>query len=167
MRKFVWALLMVVSVGLVVGGAVEAKAGSKIAYLCTLPGTGFVEQICTMNPDGSGAVAITNFSSGTFPGGFSWSPDGSRIAFGRGANQSFIIDSDGSNLVEVFPSIPLETDGFDPFWSPELPAQVSAISVGGTYALVFMMGVMAALMMVNRQDRRQGFRPEQDGRLIG
>ena len=50
---------------------------------------------------------------------------------------------------------PGDNDGFPIAWSPELPAQVSAISVGGTYALVFMMGVMATLMMVNRQDRRQ------------
>ena len=61
------------------------------------------------------------------------------------------MNADGSNQTRL-----TNNPAWDarPAWSPELPAQVSAISVGGTYALVFMMGVMAALMMVKRQ--RQG-----------
>jgi len=73
-----------------------------------------------------------------------------------------VMEADGSNPVQLTTGT---TSAGTPAWSPELPAQVSAISVGGTYALVFMMGVMAALMMVKRQ--RQGMGPDQDGRLIG
>ena len=49
-------------------------------------------------------------------------------------------------------------------WSPELPAQVSAISVGATYALVFMMGMMAAhMMMVNLDSQAWKLTSDQDG----
>ena len=152
MRKLVWALLLV---SMIIGiGAQEAQAGSKIAFEGKLDPVLDNGQVFVMDSNGSN---LTNISDNAFfEGNPSWSPDGSKIAFYSdrdGTMDIYVMDPDGSNVTRLTTGIAGDNDGFPIAWSPELPAQVSAISVGGTYALVFMMGVLAALMMVKRQQR--------------
>lgn len=70
-------------------------------------------RIHRVNTDGSGAVALT---AGPEDGAPVWSPDGSRIAFGRsGAAEPgvYVMNADGSNAAR------LTSAGRDPAWSPD------------------------------------------------
>jgi PKD repeat protein len=68
------------------------------------------------NSDGGGLVQLTD---GPNDHGPAWSPDGSRIAFGRSPAETgltsavFVMNADGSNVVQ------LTTLGSDPTWSPD------------------------------------------------
>ena len=71
--------------------------------------------IWTMNADGSAAVQLTSASE--FDTKPQWSPDGSKIAFQRGSDQSaaiFVMNADGSNQHRVSPG-----EGNSPAWSPD------------------------------------------------
>ena len=146
-RKAFWVL---VTVGLVVGGGVSsAGAASKIFFTATPP-TGD-RDVYSMNPDGSDVTNLTNapLFADRHP---AVSPDGSRVAFHRSVNGNgniYVMEIDGTNVTQVtdYTALGLTFIDDDIEWSPELPAQVAAISDGGTYALVFMMGVLAALML--------------------
>jgi Tol biopolymer transport system component len=73
--------------------------------------------IMSMNAaDGSGVVGL---GSGYNP---DWSPDGTRIAFSRsGGTQSdiYVMNVDGSNVVNITAGVPGLDDDYDPAWSPD------------------------------------------------
>lgn len=82
-----------------------------------------IRDLYAINVDGTGLVQLTDTSeiNESMP---AWSPDGRRIAFAAVENQAdgsprqdiFLMDSDGSNLIQ------LTTDpggDFDPSWSPD------------------------------------------------
>lgn len=93
--------------------------GKHIAFTST---QGNNSQIYVMNSDGSHIIQLTN--TGNFGNGYpSWSPDGKHIVFvsdrgeiesGKGKSDIYVMDSDGSN------SIQLTNNGlynYDPKWS--------------------------------------------------
>jgi RNA polymerase sigma factor (sigma-70 family) len=95
--------------------------GSKVAfYKCPehMDEQNKWAELVVTNADGTGPVTI---ATGTFvcntdvgaPGGFSWSPDSTRIVFYRDVDPSglYIANADGSNLRYL-------TVGFSPGWSP-------------------------------------------------
>jgi Tol biopolymer transport system component len=68
-----------------------------------------------MNPDGSGQHRVPNTDGGEYP---SWSPDGKRVAFNSnltGDHVMYIVDVDGSNLVDLS-SV---GEGWQVQWSPD------------------------------------------------
>ena len=146
-----FVFLMTVSAG-------SAAAASKIVYVCdtqTDPSApGDIEEICTMNPDGSGSTQVTSFQDSEFDiDGLTWSPDGSQIGFFGGmvlqaADTFYVVDSDGSNLVSVVPAIPFNKKLE---WSPELPASVASVSPFGQFVIVFLLGGASALWMTKRR----------------
>ena len=77
--------------------------------------------IHTMNPDGSGVNQLTQTGSGfsdRFP---TWSPDGTRIAFGRitfavNKSQIYIMNADGSNATRITNN---SANDRQPAWSPD------------------------------------------------
>jgi TolB protein len=87
--------------------------GGMIAFTSNRDG---VNNIFTMWSDGSNQRKITNGEEGDYDA--SWSPDGSRIAFAPivGDQEIFIMNSDGSNPVNISNS-PTSADN-RPFWSP-------------------------------------------------
>jgi Tol biopolymer transport system component len=95
--------------------------GSKIAYaspgeiLCP-PGQGLqCSGLSIMNADGSGQHRVPNADGGEYP---SWSPDGKRIAFNSnltGDHVMYIVDVDGSNLVDLS----AVGEGWQVDWSPD------------------------------------------------
>jgi hypothetical protein len=93
--------------------------GSKAAfYKCPDQlGADLWAELVVTNPDGSGLVRL---ASGAFvcnsdvdePGGFSWSPDSTRIVFrDRDPSGLYVADADGSNRQYL-------AEGFYPQWSP-------------------------------------------------
>ena len=151
MWKFVvyfFVFLMTVSAG-------SAMAASKIAYVCNVGSIPAIEEICTMNPDGSGLTQVTSFQDSQLDiDGVTWSPDGSQIGFFGGgltvhADTFYVVDSDGSNLVSVVPAIPFHYQSME--WSPELPASVASFSPFGQFVIVFMLGGASALWMTKRR----------------
>jgi Tol biopolymer transport system component len=98
--------------------------GKRLAFVAKNPGKN-EENIFTMEPDATGnqaniAVQITHFSGGLVPiDELAWSPDGTKIAFARGANSRErpvdVVNSDGSSAsaLEVTPA------GTHPTWSPD------------------------------------------------
>jgi len=95
--------------------------GSKIAYsspgtiLCP-PGRGLeCTGLAIMNADGSGQHRVPNTVGGEYP---TWSPDGKRIAFNSnmtGEHVMYIVDPDGSNLVDLS----AVGEGWQVDWSPD------------------------------------------------
>lgn len=69
--------------------------------------------IYVLKNDGTGATAIT--SGASVDRAPSWSPDGTRIAFGRTAEGIFVVNADGSGLVKLTS----EGSDSDPDWSPD------------------------------------------------
>jgi Tol biopolymer transport system component len=83
-------------------------------------------QIYTMNADGSDQRNLTNDPTGHYANPV-WSPDGSRIAFGRhipgttGLDEIYTMNADGSNKVNLTNNLansPMVGD-FTPAWSPD------------------------------------------------
>ena len=91
--------------------------GSKIAFSMEVGDIHdeqpeFFVDLWIMNPDGSGAMKLTNTGAWADYGRVAaWSPDGSRIAVALGGIQ--VINRDGTGSVRVAP------DGSDPTWSPD------------------------------------------------
>src|SRR5215210_3639491 len=67
--------------------------------------------IYTMKADGSGQINLTN-TGGTYECP-TWSPDGSRIAYGRGS-RVWIMNADGSNKTQITNDV-----ANCPSWSPD------------------------------------------------
>ncbi len=85
--------------------------GDKIAFMCRLAGN----QICLINPDGSGLQQLTSLGSNEDP---AWSPDGRHLAFTStrmGRRDIFVMHADGTEQTR------LTTTGLEnylPDWSP-------------------------------------------------
>jgi len=90
--------------------------GGRIAFLrWAEPGKA---DIYIVKPDGTDERRLTDVSSGI--SGFSWSPDGQKMAFASdrdGVSKIYVVDAEGSNLH----ALTGETDGAYPAWSPRLP----------------------------------------------
>jgi len=90
----------------------------QIAFLSSRDNPEFVSDIYLMNIDGSGLSEITD-SSGLIQG-FTWSPDGQRLAFQSdrdGEDEIYVVNADGSGLLQL-----TDEEGFsarNPAWSPD------------------------------------------------
>jgi Tol biopolymer transport system component len=94
------------------GWAVWKPGGAKLAFDSTRADpdptdSEAINDIFTMNPDGSGVVKLTD--SKYFDANAGWSPDGKRIAFDsdrrnhHGRQEIYVMDADGSNVSRVTP----------------------------------------------------------------
>jgi TolB protein len=74
-----------------------------------------------MDADGSNQINLTNGSGG----GYVWSPDGSKIAFGS-ESDIWVMNADGSNKINLTnkPGVYWETE-----WSPD-GSKIAFVSVG-------------------------------------
>jgi Tol biopolymer transport system component len=77
--------------------------------------------IYTINPDGSGITQLTPSGSGTFDRLPAWSPDGTKIAFGRttfqiSAPEIYVMNADGSNQTRITTN---SASDRQPSWSPD------------------------------------------------
>jgi TolB protein len=85
--------------------------GEKIAFMCRAGGN----QICLINPDGSGLQQLTSIGSNEEP---TWSPDGRHIAFTStrtGQRDVFVMHADGSEQKRVTNN---GKENYLPDWSP-------------------------------------------------
>lgn len=90
--------------------------GNRIAFMPLASDCGGAPPstvVCVMNADGSGVVGLP-ITTTLFPGGLSWSPDGSKIAF-EGAGGLYTVNVDGSGTAEVTSGILASS----PAWSPD------------------------------------------------
>jgi Tol biopolymer transport system component len=92
------------------GWAVWKPGGAKLAFESNhtdpdLDDKNYINDIFTMNPDGSGIVKLTHSEDRSETTG--WSPDGKKIAFdsdrrnGAGRSDIFVMDADGSHVRRV------------------------------------------------------------------
>ncbi len=102
--------------------------GKKLAFVAWFPSKG-EENIYTMEPEAPEqsfnlATKITHFTNGIVPTGeLAWSPDGSKIAFVRGAanfgtNPLFVVNADGTSASATEIS-PFTGGGANPSWAPD------------------------------------------------
>ena len=85
--------------------------GEKIVFMCRLGGN----QICLINPDGSGLQQLTSAGNNEEP---TWSPDGRHIAFTStrtGQREVFVMHADGSDQRRVTNN---GRENYLPDWSP-------------------------------------------------
>ncbi len=75
--------------------------GTRIVFMCRVGGSDF--ELCVMNADGTGLIALTNNTTADL--GPNWSPDGQQIVFQRGVgggrNQLFVINADGTGTTQI------------------------------------------------------------------
>jgi PKD repeat protein len=98
-------------------GAAWSPDGSKIAF-STFAGGADVYVLAMMNPDGTGATLVGDFTMGSRP---SWSPDGNQIVYST-APYSWLgwysierINTDGTGYASI-------GSGFDAVWAPAIAA---------------------------------------------
>ncbi len=85
--------------------------GEKIAFMCQMGNN----QICLINPDGSGVQQLTTVGNNEDP---SWSPDGRHIAFTStraGRRDIFVMHADGTEQTRLTNN---GRDNYLPDWSP-------------------------------------------------
>ncbi|MBI4571823.1 MAG: Tol-Pal system beta propeller repeat protein TolB [candidate division NC10 bacterium] len=85
--------------------------GEKIAFMCRLAGN----QICLINPDGTGLQQLTTLGNNEDP---AWSPDGRHIAFTStrmGPRDIFVMHADGTEQTRLTNN---GRDNYLPDWSP-------------------------------------------------
>jgi TolB protein len=85
--------------------------GEKIAFMCRLAGN----QICLINPDGSGLQQLTSVGNNEEP---TWSPDGRHLAFSStrmGQRDVFVMHADGSDQRRLTNN---GRENYLPDWSP-------------------------------------------------
>jgi TolB protein len=88
-----------------------SSRGEKIAFMCRLAGN----QICLINPDGSGLQQLTSAGSNEDP---AWSPDGRHIAFSStrsGGRDIFVMHADGTEQRRLTNN---GRENYLPDWSP-------------------------------------------------
>lgn len=94
--------------------------GSKIAYSSTAAGAHL--DIWVMNADGSGKVNLTPLPDSTESGEAgvepTWSPDGSRIAYGY-QGDVWVMNADGSAKANLTHDLALPAAGGQAAWSPD------------------------------------------------
>jgi len=93
----------------------ETQLPERILFQSLPTGSTISGDIYTVAPDGADLVRLTTFGDAFAS---TWSPDGTRIAFGRvGSNHNiFVMDADGANLRQV--TIGTE-EKMQPAWSPD------------------------------------------------
>ncbi len=84
--------------------------GDAIAYRCR-PEDSYTEDLCIMNADGSGQTNLTEGAGNVWE--FVWSPDGSRLAFGRSTRPAeiWLMNPDGSGKQNLT-NDPADDSGF-------------------------------------------------------
>ncbi len=85
--------------------------GDKIVFMCRAGGN----QICLINPDGSGQQVLTNAGQNEDP---AWSPDGRHIVFDSsrsGPREIFVMHADGSEQTQLTRN---RQEDYLPDWSP-------------------------------------------------
>ncbi len=88
--------------------------GSRIAFSDFEEST-FLSRIYTIGVDGIGLTRLSPDSA--YDGTPSWSPDGAKIAFGTSPNDIWVMDSDGSDRVDLTPGT-IDSE-FSPVFSPD------------------------------------------------
>jgi Tol biopolymer transport system component len=118
MRRF-FPLAIVFAIAFTLAGSTGASPGAngRIAFTSDRDGNG---EIYAMQPDGSGAVNLTNDpSSDQTP---AWSPDARDIAFATfrdGRQAIYRMHADGSAQTRLSPEDYGSTDDMQPSWSPD------------------------------------------------
>jgi TolB protein len=85
--------------------------GDKIVFMCRAGGN----QICLINPDGTGQQQLTSLGNNEDP---AWSPDGRHIAFSStrmGHRDIFLMHADGSEQTRLTNN---GRENYLPDWSP-------------------------------------------------
>jgi Tol biopolymer transport system component len=97
--------------------------GTRIAFQCQVQPSSTdagYSRICLMDADGSNVRELPQTpATGLSDSGPAWSPDGQRIAFGRGVRDEravFVMDADGGNAAQV---TPWGLRAGEPDWSPD------------------------------------------------
>lgn len=108
-----------------------APDGSKIAFMCGMPGVGI--EVCTTNPDGSGLSMLTNVQAAN--GDPHWSADSAHLAFssnreGDGFVNVFVINADGTGSTQLT-HFPAGQEAGDVGWSPDGATLVFEWDVNG------------------------------------
>lgn len=139
--------------------------GSAIAFTRSKLGW----DVYRMNPDGSGATALTSEGGNCRP---DWSPDGKRIAFvsdvADGKGDVWTMDADGGNKVRVTAGD--DSYDYNPAWSPDGQWIVYETTKGtkrGPWSLAVIPaggGTPALLTPPGADDRYPDWAPEKDGR---
>jgi len=143
-RLFTFLLLLLIII-LVCCEENEEPAPLRIVYASDIDNSG-VYQICTIDADGKNKLQLTYFEETCeYP---AWSPDGQKIAFFSKAGNSykdlFIIDRDGSNLMQLSPDTCTNFVGsHDPSWGPngeyiyyKLCHDIYESSINGKYRII-------------------------------
>jgi WD40 repeat protein len=116
--RVLYTIIALIAVAFVIASVRNQRAGAagsngKIAFSNS-------NQIYTMNADGSGVVKLTPDDNGFQDRLPVWSPDGTKIAFGRGIfspnAQIYVMNADGSNPTRLTNN---SANDQNPSWSPD------------------------------------------------
>jgi TolB protein len=98
------------------GDPTWSPEGHQIAFNRNCVRPGFQSGVYTVNPDGSMQPRlITSLEADRPTFGIDWSPDGSRVAFGRSGGAIYTMNADGTDLMGLTRG---ELDS-SPTWSPD------------------------------------------------
>ena len=116
------AFVALLAVGAAASHAAFPGANGKIAYLAfttdvTDPPAAHL-QIWTINADGTGATQLTHDDTGNVDHP-AFSPDGTKIAYEATAGHIWVMNSDGSNPVDLTPGVHADITYDSPTWSPD------------------------------------------------